>query len=111
MKGSSEFTTGVKAQNISIPSSYSLKQNYPNPFNPETTIDFSLPKAGKVTLKIYNTLGQEVKTLVDKKMNVGYHRILWDGTDYTGQSVASGIYFYRIKVSEHISGKRMLLIR
>jgi len=109
--GSTEITTGLKAQNISIPSSYSLKQNYPNPFNPETTIDFSLPKAGKVTLKIYNTLGQEVKTLVDKKMNVGYHRILWDGTDYTGQSVASGIYFYRIKISEHVSGKRMLLIR
>jgi len=109
--GSTEITTGLKAQNISIPSSYSLKQNYPNPFNPETAIEFSLPKAGKVTLKIYNTLGQEVKTLVDKKMNVGYHRILWDGTDYTGQSVASGIYFYRIKISEHVLGKRMLLIR
>jgi hypothetical protein len=96
---------------------YSLSQNYPNPFNPTTVIVYYLPDIGyqpaEVELAIYNLLGKVVRTLVKERQYPGEHRIIWDGKDDQGNDVASGIYFYRLKVSgvEFIKAKKMVLIR
>ncbi|MCK4966237.1 T9SS type A sorting domain-containing protein, partial [bacterium] len=80
-----------------VPATYSLHQNYPNPFNPETRIDFQIPKTSDVTLKIFNILGQEIKTLIAEQKQPGFYSIRWDGTNDYGIRVASGMYIYRIK--------------
>ncbi len=91
--------------------SYSLKQNYPNPFNPSTTISYQLPSREDVSLKIYNTLGKEVKTLVDGTRDAGLNFSVWDGTNNAGNKVVSGIYIYRLSVAGHQLHKRMTLIK
>jgi hypothetical protein len=98
--------TGVAENETNIPVEYSLKQNYPNPFNPTTTIKFSIAKSEFVTLKIYNTLGQEVATLVSEKLNAGNYSYAWDGS-----SLASGIYLYRIQAGDFVDVKKMVLMK
>jgi hypothetical protein len=93
------------------PTSYSLSQNYPNPFNANTQIQFALPKAGKTRLEVFNILGQRVNTLVDEFMEAGYKIVNWDGRDYTGQEVPSGIYFYRLRSEGFLQTKKMLIIQ
>jgi hypothetical protein len=93
------------------PRDFKLHQSYPNPFNPQTEIVFGLPKAGFVTLKVYNILGQEVTTLVEKNMPAGEYRVTWNGTDKSGRTVASGVYFYRMQSGDFAQTKRMLLIK
>jgi hypothetical protein len=95
----------------SLPQQYELGQNYPNPFNPTTDIEFALPKAGQVSLVVYNVLGQEVKSLVDGQMDAGNHTVTWDGTNSHGQSVSSGIYFYRLSAGEYNATKKMLMLK
>lgn len=75
---------------------FALEQNYPNPFNTSTEIRFRIPEDGNVMLKIYNSVGEQVKTLVDGNMSKGYHRVTWDATDNNGTKMSSGIYFYRL---------------
>lgn len=77
-------------------SDYVLQQNYPNPFNPSTTIRYSLPKSARVTLVVYNLLGQKVKMLVDARQNSGARMATWDGMNELGVRVPSGVYFYRL---------------
>ncbi len=89
-----------------IPTKYSLEQNYPNPFNPSTTIRFSLPKAGMVILKVYNILGEEVATLINKEMNAGFHSVSFDALN-----MASGLYLYRISSGDFVDVKKMLLLK
>jgi len=87
-------TTGVETiENGFVPHTMFLSQNYPNPFNPSTTIRYDLPKAANVSLKISNTLGQLVATLVDERKEAGYHTVQWIA------GVPSGIYFYRLSVA------------
>jgi hypothetical protein len=88
-----------------IPHSFFVSQNYPNPFNPSTVIRFELPKAINVTLKIFNTLGQEVSTLVKEQKDVGYYQARWNA------NVPSGIYFYRLQAGEFVETKKMILLR
>jgi len=88
-----------------------LAQNYPNPFNPSTTISFNLPKAGNVKLDVYNIKGQRVKTLIDGFMNPDMHSVVWNGTDQNNQSVASGVYFYRLTANGKSETKKMLLMK
>ena len=88
-----------------------IAQNYPNPFNLSTEIRFTLPDDAKVTLNIYNILGQKVATLVDGEKQAGTHSIYWDGRDKSGSEVASGIYFYQLKAGEHKQLEKMLLIK
>ncbi len=91
---------------------FELSQNYPNPFNPETVIKYQLPVASKLTIKIYNILGNEIRTLVDGKQPAGSHSAIWDGRNNSGKSVSSGIYFYRIIVNDEFKQtKRMLLMK
>lgn len=82
------------------PGTYVLSQNYPNPFNATTKIHYQLPEAGLVTLKIINTLGQEVRRLVDGRQEAGEYRIMWDGRDAGGDEVSSGLYFCRMTAGE-----------
>ncbi|MDI6779007.1 MAG: FlgD immunoglobulin-like domain containing protein [Bacteroidota bacterium] len=88
---------GVGNEILETPKIYFLSQNYPNPFNPNTIVKYQLPVGSKVTLKIYNMLGQEVKTLVDEVQEAGYQFIEWNSTNNSGNTVASGIYFYRLE--------------
>jgi len=96
---------------IKSPKNYALYQNYPNPFNPTTNIKFDLPREENVTLKVYNILGQEVKTLVDRKMESGFHSVKWDGTNNFGIKVSSGVYIYQIRGGKFVQAKRMLFLK
>ncbi len=94
-----------------LPETFSLEQNYPNPFNPETTIRFSLPKSGNVSMKVYDILGKEVATLVNKEMDSGVYSIVWDGKDNFGNGLASGIYVYSIQAEGVQLSKKMILMK
>jgi hypothetical protein len=102
---------GIQNEDIEI-SQFMLEQNFPNPFNPVTTINYSLSKPAEISLKIYNTLGQQVKTLINQKYQVnGAYQVQWDGTNNTGQKVASGIYVYRLTVGESSITKYMTFMK
>ncbi|RLC48567.1 MAG: hypothetical protein DRH57_01940, partial [Candidatus Cloacimonadota bacterium] len=89
-----------------------LYQNYPNPFNPNTTIQYSIPKDSKVELKIYNIKGELVKTIVNERKSIGYHKVIWEGKNNNNRAVCSGIYFYRLKVDDKvIDTKKCLLLK
>ncbi|MDL1891393.1 T9SS type A sorting domain-containing protein [Sphingobacteriales bacterium CHB3] len=110
--------TGVEEQpEQGIPETFALMQNYPNPFNPTTTIQYALPTASTVSLKIYNILGQEVATLVDQVQTAGYHTAMWNGRNQYGSQVATGVYFYRIEAkgadgaAPFTNLKKMLLVK
>jgi hypothetical protein len=99
-----------------LPNSFSLNQNYPNPFNPTTTIRYSIASndlggGGMVRLAIFNVLGQEVKTLIDKPQAPGSYELTWDGTDKNGQSQASGVYFYKLTVGKNSESRKMMLLK
>ncbi len=85
--------------------------NYPNPFNPTTTITYTLPEDGVVTIKVFNTLGQEIKTLINGYSNKGSHSVMWDGNNNSGQQVTSGIYFYNVTFKGNALVKKMLMIK
>lgn len=96
---------------VTIPESFTLNQNYPNPFNPSTVIKFGIPEASFVTLKIYNMLGQEIKTLVSGEKAAGYYNIQWNGDNNYGSPVASGAYIYRITAGSNVVNKKMILMK
>ena len=83
-----------------VPGRFELAQNFPNPFNPSTTIQYSLPQNGFVTLQIFNLLGQEVKTLVSSMQPAGLQSVVWNSTNNAGNTVASGIYIYRLTAGD-----------
>ncbi|MCB9249409.1 MAG: T9SS type A sorting domain-containing protein [Ignavibacteriales bacterium] len=90
---------------------YALFQNYPNPFNPTTLISYALPRSGSVTLKIYDMLGREVKTLVNAEQNSGVNTVQWNGDNNSGSRVSSGTYIYMIKAGEFTQAKKMILLK
>jgi len=97
---------------------FSLSQNYPNPFNPTTVIQFTVRSSRSTenrpvhtNLTIYNILGQKVKIVVNEVKYPGAHQVLWDGKDEKGQSMASGIYFYRVKTEDYVEVKKMVLLK
>ena len=103
----SDMPVGVKDEiETQIPNKYELAQNYPNPFNPSTTIQFAIPKAGMVSLKVYNILGEEVATLINREMNAGFQSVNFDASN-----LSSGLYFYRISASNFLDVKKMLLLK
>jgi hypothetical protein len=109
--------TDVKEVANVLPAEFELAQNYPNPFNPSTTIQFGLPVAADVTLKIYNVLGQEVITLFNGQRGAGTFQTVWNGRNSTGNQVASGMYFYNL-IAKSADGKstftnikKMLLLK
>jgi hypothetical protein len=121
MEGDGSITLGnealnnifLRAEQTLVPVEYALRQNYPNPFNPTTRILYQLPEASKVTIKVYNTLGQVVAVLIDKEESAGFKSAEWNAHD-----VASGIYFYRMEAASITdpgknfrSVEKMLLLR
>ncbi len=101
----------MKLQGAETPATYALAQNYPNPFNPETEIRFQLPQASHVVMKIFNILGEEIRTLVDEQREAGYHGVRWDGRDKNGNPVASGVYLYQLQAGSFSEMKKMSLLR
>ena len=99
-------TVGIKGEVVEVPTDFSLSQNYPNPFNPTTIIQFSLSQAGDVTLKIYNLLGEKVKTLADEYREAGKHFV-----QFNANNLASGIYFYQLQAGSFVETKKMILLR
>jgi predicted CXXCH cytochrome family protein len=94
-----------------IPTEYALQQNNPNPFNPSTLIRYQVPEAAHVRIQIYNTLGSLIATVVDREMNPGYHTVVWDGRDFSGNAVASGIYLYKMEAGNFSSVRKMMLLK
>ena len=109
-----EFRTGevtdVSDDQI-IPTQFELSQNYPNPFNPTTKISYSLPQSSFVSIKVYDMLGREVRSLISNEMVAGNHSVDWNGDDNNGIKVASGTYVYRITAGDFIAVKKMMLIK
>jgi hypothetical protein len=95
----------------STPTEFALLQNYPNPFNPETTIKYNLAEGADVRLRIYNIVGQVVRTLVAERQSAGRYNMRWDGTDDRGLAVSSGIYFYQISAGKFQDVKRLMLLK
>jgi glucose/arabinose dehydrogenase len=93
------------------PSRSVLSQNYPNPFNPTTKIQFTLAQPGFVSLRIYDLRGRTVRTLVSQQLSAGYKSVTWDGKNQDGNDVASGVYFYELKVGDFSQSKKMLLLK
>ncbi|HNW49815.1 MAG TPA: endo-1,4-beta-xylanase [Prolixibacteraceae bacterium] len=102
---------GVEEIKNPATSDLTLEQNYPNPFSSSTTITFQVKTPSTVTLKVYNNMGQEVKTLVNKKMDSGTHSISWDATNNFGSKLGNGIYYYQLISGQNITSKKMLLNR
>ncbi len=94
-----------------LPEQFRLDQNYPNPFNPTTTIVFSIPQDSKVTLDVFNIMGQRVKGLVDEELSAGEHSIEWDSRNSSGRLVSSGIYFYKLQTDNKTDSKKMMLLK
>ena len=93
------------------PRRFRLLQNFPNPFNPTTTIQYEIPKQERVTLEIYDVLGQRVATLVNGMLQPGEYSAVWRGTNNEGIHVATGVYFYRLRAGDFLSVKKMLLLK
>ena len=93
------------------PLKFALSQNYPNPFNPSTTINYYLPNSSFVSLKIYNSVGKEIRTLVSVNKSAGANSVVWNGKNNFGYNVSSGMYLYRIKAGNNIAVKKMILMK
>lgn len=105
-------TTDVALNNLDIkPASYKLGENFPNPFNPSTEIAFQIPQDGMVNIKIYNVLGEQVKTLTSKFYRAGFYTLSWNGKDEVGNEVFSGIYFYHMESGNFRDSGKMILAR
>ncbi|MCX8056623.1 MAG: T9SS type A sorting domain-containing protein, partial [Ignavibacteria bacterium] len=98
--------SATKVESGSTPNSYALFQNYPNPFNPSTTIRFILPEKSKVSLEVYNLIGQKVATLINSELNAGEYNV-----EFNGSNLSSGIYLYKLQAGNFTSTKKMLLIK
>jgi len=104
--GLKDFVTDVKDITQTLPTAYSLNQNYPNPFNPSTIINFSIPNEGFVTLSVYNSIGQQVATLVNESKPAGTYQV-----DFIAEGLTSGIYFYKITSGNFSETKKMMLLK
>ncbi len=94
-----------------VPTDFDLGQNYPNPFNPTTTIEFKMAEAANVSIRVFNVLGQVVRTLVSGTLPPGLHRVSWDSRDDSGTSVVTGLYLYRIETESYTSVKTLVLMK
>jgi hypothetical protein len=102
---------GSQANTLAAPATTKLMGNYPNPFNPSTSINYALSEDGFVSLKIYNTLGEEVATLVNEYQLAGTKSAVWNGRNNEGASVASGIYVYRLTAGNVVLSEKMLFMK
>jgi hypothetical protein len=102
-------TTGVpELLTASFPAGFALYDNYPNPFNPSTTIQFAMPMAAHISMKVFDTLGREVATVLDEFRTAGAGTVRFDASQY---DIAGGVYFYRIQAGTFTQTKTMILVR
>jgi hypothetical protein len=100
-----EIDTGV------LPDAFTLSQNYPNPFNASTHIRYTLPERTRITMTIYNLLGQVVKAWTDLPQSAGTYELEWDGLADDGSMLASGVYFYRLETPAGADNRKMVLLK
>ncbi len=110
-RGQTSVIDGIKDVRTVVADEFVLENNYPNPFNPTTTINYVVPNTSNITLVVYNTLGQKVKTLVNGKMPKGQHSVQWNATNDRGTLLPSGLYFYTLKSNSTSITKKMLLVK
>ena len=103
--------TSPASQATVQPQRFRLKQNYPNPFNAGTIIEFDLPEAGEVRVKIFSMAGVEIATLIEGKLAAGVHRVRWQGANEAGELVQSGIYLCRLEAGDVVEARKMIYIR
>ncbi len=106
-----DIPVSVVSNDAVPPVNFSLSQNYPNPFNPQTEIHFQLPENSRVELRIYNTLGQKIRSLIDAQYEAGFHTVRWDGKDTNRNPVSSGVYLYKLKAGSLIQMRKTTLLR
>ena len=99
---------GPLTASVPLPKRFEMSQNYPNPFNPTTDIRYALPKSERVTLSIFNLMGQEVARIVDKVQEPGFYTVSWNGRDRNGRQTATGIYLYRLRGESETITRRMV---
>lgn len=104
-------TTSVKEAAAEIPTKFELEQNYPNPFNPETTIKYHVPMRVNVTLRVYNALGQELRTLVNSLQDAGVYTATWDGKDNNGRQLSTGLYLFRLEAGDVVMTRKMAMVK
>jgi len=110
--GTQSFIEQHSTEALGIPATHQVSQNFPNPFNPTTTIRYGLPQAERVTLTIYNLLGEEVIKLVDHaEKKAGYHVAIWDGRNREGRLASSGVYIFRLRAENFVMAKKMALVK
>jgi len=100
-----DVAVGIEKDGRLVPTQFALSQNYPNPFNPATTISFELPTASRVSLRVFNALGQEVAVLVDEEKKPGVYEVRWN------TNLPSGIYFYRLQAGDYLKTMKMALVK
>ncbi|MFQ5604135.1 MAG: FlgD immunoglobulin-like domain containing protein [bacterium] len=103
--------SAVEKANPRNPQKFALLQNYPNPFNPTTTIQYHLPQTGKVTLRIYNILGELVQTLADEVKQPGVYKIAWDGKNSQGHDASTGLYVVRMVAGDFMQSKKLVYLK
>ncbi len=109
--GDTSLVTTVENGANSRPESFELNQNFPNPFNPSTVISYQLSASSKVVLKIYDSLGRIIATLVNEQQAAGKHTVLWNGVDENGNHVSSGVYYYQLIIPSGAQAKKAILIK
>jgi len=110
--GSAEYVSSMTQEILSqLPETFTLHQNYPNPFNPTTTIRFEVPIPSQVSLKIYNLMGQEIRTLTRDWFPIGNHHLIWNGKDHQGAPVSAGVYIYRLQSQGFQKTRKMVLLK
>lgn len=108
----SNIVTSQDAQKVAqIIKSFKVMQNYPNPFNPSTTIQYEIPRAGKVEVQIFDINGRLVRTIENQNKSAGAYHVEWNGQNESGGKVASGLYLYSVKFENSIFSKKMILIK
>jgi hypothetical protein len=112
LDGQSQFIGPITVEAaMPLPEQFSVSRNYPNPFNPETTIHYELPEDASVSVRVFDLMGREVKTLTDVQMSAGRYDAKWDGTNQFGNAVSSGMYFIRVQAGEFSAVRKMTLMR
>jgi photosystem II stability/assembly factor-like uncharacterized protein len=106
-----DILTKIKLLSNEIPEKFTLEQNYPNPFNPSTKIKFQIKDSKLVTLKIYDILGKEIATLVNEKLNAGSYEVPFSVSQFSGNTISSGVYFYKLITDEFTETKKMILLK
>ena len=104
-------TAVLESRDEMTPVAFGLSQNYPNPFNSATVIEYQIPAAERVRLRIYNLSGQVVTDLVDEALTAGTYQTQWDARDDAGYPVASGVYLYRLQAGDRVLSRKLVLVR